>query len=288
MMHNGDQMRGSVVYNDQSNLATDARGKQRHTAVSMLQQMSPGTWGPFGGSRTVSYNNAANVNFQGVDQPPAGGWDQPIGGGWDQPVGGGGGWAEQGADAGLGMPRVIPADAGQLATVGELEAGELEAVRGLQLGPLVPTIDPFVESIFLAKIYADNIPGLITMFANQLDHVKNEAQTILGLAGLAITVTGFSGGNVIKAGGIASGFLVGGICLIWISGVIAMWSITDIKWITEMLDPELNRMCHNVTTRRNRFQTNLIISTVFLGAGLFCYLAAVSIAAVRSSEELRP
>ena len=25
-----------------------------------------------------------------------------------------------------------------------------------------------------------------------------------------------------------------------------MWSITDVKWITEMLDPDVKRMCQNV------------------------------------------
>ena len=30
---------------------------------------------------------------------------------------------------------------------------------------MVSIADPLAESIFLAKLYADNIPGLITMFA---------------------------------------------------------------------------------------------------------------------------
>lgn len=75
---------------------------------------------------------------------------------------------------------------------------------------------------------------LCLFLSGQLAILKTEAQVILGLCGLALTVTGFSGGNVIRSGSLASNFLVAGIVFIMISGTLAIFTLSHVKWITQV------------------------------------------------------
>jgi len=77
----------------------------------------------------------------------------------------------------------------------------------------------------------------VSLFSSaQLALLKTEAQVILGLCGLALTVTGFSGGNVIRSGSLASNFLVAGIVFIMIAATLAIFSLSNIKWITQVTE----------------------------------------------------
>jgi hypothetical protein len=60
-------------------------------------------------------------------------------------------------------------------------------------------------------------------------------QVILGLCGLVITVTGFSGGNIIKAGSVSSGFMVAGIVFVLAAVSVAMCSLVRIRWVMNAL-----------------------------------------------------
>ena len=60
------------------------------------------------------------------------------------------------------------------------------------------------EAACLCKLYLEQPHMLLVLLSTQLGVLKQQAQTFMGLCGLAITVTGFSGAHMIRAGAIAS------------------------------------------------------------------------------------
>ena len=90
------------------------------------------------------------------------------------------------------------------------------------------------ETANLIKVYGEKREALVSILAGQLAVLKQEAQVILGLCGLVITVTGFSGGNVIKAGSVSSAFLVTGIVFVMSAVSLAMYALGHIRWVTQV------------------------------------------------------
>ena len=121
---------------------------------------------------------------------------------------------------------------------------------------------------------------LLTYLSQQLGVIKTQAQQLIGLCGITITVTGFSGAHMIKGGAIPSALLVLGIALILASAVICLSTLTNTRWVTQDLSDELVQTAQVVIARRNRLQSQLSRAGRLLALGLGAYLGAVAAAAI--------
>ena len=61
----------------------------------------------------------------------------------------------------------------------------------------------------LVALYEGAPRELVSLLAGQFAVLKQQAQSILGISGLCITVTGFSGHNMVRAGPIPTALMVG-------------------------------------------------------------------------------
>jgi len=141
-----------------------------------------------------------------------------------------------------------------------------------------------VEAGQIQKYYGEKREALVSLLAGQLGVLKQQAQVILTLCGLVITVTGFSGGNVIKAGSTSSGFLVAGIVCILSSLPIAVATLGQIRWVTQDLEDDTTQFIKTVIRRRDVHRFRLMIAIALLVVGLACYMTAVSIAATVNGQ----
>jgi H+/gluconate symporter-like permease len=62
--------------------------------------------------------------------------------------------------------------------------------------------------------------------------------------------------------------------------VISIRTITRLHWVSQDLRDDLAETLIIVLGRRNRQQRALVVAAVFVAAGLACYLAAVTVAAL--------
>jgi hypothetical protein len=139
------------------------------------------------------------------------------------------------------------------------------------------------EARRLRDLYQGRAPDLVAHLSNQIGTVKTYAQVLLGLCGLTVTVTGFSGAHMIRAGSLSAGFMAIGIALVLGGLVGCVRTITLLRWVSQDLRDDLSETARIVITRRNRQQRSLSVAAVLVVSGLACYLAAVVIAAVASS-----
>ncbi|MBK7075624.1 MAG: hypothetical protein IPH44_25370 [Myxococcales bacterium] len=140
------------------------------------------------------------------------------------------------------------------------------------------------EARRLHALFATQPTQLVQFLSGQIATVKTYAQILVGLCGLTVTVTGFSGAHMIRSGSVAAGLMVAGIALVMIGLVVCIRTITALRWVSQELQDDLIETAVVVIGRRNRQQHLLSIAAVFVAAGLGCYLAAVSVAALVSGN----
>ncbi len=120
---------------------------------------------------------------------------------------------------------------------------------------------------------------LLSFLSGQLSVIKNQGQMLLGLCGLAITVTGFSGAHMIRGGRVSAAAMVLGILLILVAAALCIRTLTNIRWVSQDLSDDLVATTKAVIERRNEQQSKLNHAGTIVVLGLASYLTSVAIAA---------
>lgn len=135
----------------------------------------------------------------------------------------------------------------------------------------------------LVRLYAGNAPQLLTLLSQQLQVLKGQGQMLLGLCGITITVTGFSGHNMVRAGLVSMLCMVLGLGIILCAIVLTIRALGRIAWVSAQLDEDLEKTVLAVIERRDRQQKALQRAAVAVTVGLTLYTAAVIVAALSGS-----
>lgn len=140
----------------------------------------------------------------------------------------------------------------------------------------------------LVALYEDAPRELIGLLGGQLSVLKAQAQTLIGISGLCITVTGFSGHNMVRAGQLPAGLMVSGIAVILLAIVFALRVLANIRWVTQELTEPIDGCVEQVVARRDRQQRVLSWAGAAVAIGLALYTAAVMIAALSGTTWTPP
>ena len=136
------------------------------------------------------------------------------------------------------------------------------------------------EARRLAALFADRPEQLLALLGTQLAVLKQHAQMLMGLCGLVITVTGFSGAHMIRSGSVSALLMVGGIAFVLVAAILCLRALTQIRWVTKDLADDLEHTAAAVIVRRDHQQALLSWAAWGVGIGLGFYLGAVAVAAL--------
>ena len=140
----------------------------------------------------------------------------------------------------------------------------------------------------LARVYEDDQRGLLALLSGQLSVLKNQSQMLLGLSGLCITVTGFSGHNLVRSGPLGAITMAGGIGLILCGVVITLYAMAGLRWVTQDLASDVETTLQRVIPRRNAQQRALGLATGLAAVGFALYVVSVIYAALTFAEWTPP
>ena len=129
-------------------------------------------------------------------------------------------------------------------------------------------------------MFAARPADLIGYLSQQIHTVKTYAQVLVGLCGLTVTVTGFSGAHMIRAGSLSATLMCVGIALVLVGLIVCVRTITVLRWVSQDLRDDLVETAAIVIARRNHQQRNLSLAALFVVGGLAFYLGAVVVAAL--------
>ena len=149
-------------------------------------------------------------------------------------------------------------------------------------------MDVHDEARRLRALYPNRDAELVALLSSQIGTVKTYAQVLVGLCGLTVTVTGFSGAHMIRAGSISALLMAIGIALVLVGLTLCVRTITQLRWVTQDLHDDLLETAAIVLARRNHQQRMVSFAAVFVISGLACYLAAVVVASLVHGDNFAP
>lgn len=122
---------------------------------------------------------------------------------------------------------------------------------------------------------------VIALVERQFAVLTSRAQVLLGLCGIVITTTGFSGRAIASTGLIAQWLVVSGIFLVLAAAASIVWGILQLNWITQFAatgEPaQLKQTLLRMLTYRDRKTRAYRLGLLLLILGLALYVSAIAL-----------
>jgi hypothetical protein len=128
----------------------------------------------------------------------------------------------------------------------------------------------------LLKLYDNRAEPIMARLEGQLSILATRAQTLLSLAGLTITVTGFSGASIARSSTFAMWLCVGGLLTVLISAAMTILGILRVEWTTQMKPCELPEAIDHALELRDAKTRAFSRALVVLVLGLGLYVSSVT------------
>ena len=133
------------------------------------------------------------------------------------------------------------------------------------------------EADHLIALYEADPGKILGVLHGQLSNLTNRAQVLLQLAGLTITVTGFSGANIARSGPAAAALVVSGLVVVLVAASLSMGGILRIKWMTQLAPTSLRESIIYAIEMRDSKTRVFGRSLALLIVGLALYIGSVSL-----------
>lgn len=133
------------------------------------------------------------------------------------------------------------------------------------------------EARRLRTLYNDDLPRILDCLERQLNALYMRAQILMTLAGMVVTVTGFSGRLVAGTNLFAQWAIIAGLFIVLCSVVWVLSRVMALRWMTTGLTDDPEESLVRILERRNRKTQAFVIGAWIMGVGLFVYGIAVSI-----------
>lgn len=129
----------------------------------------------------------------------------------------------------------------------------------------------------LLALYGGDAVAILSRIDAQLSILAARAQTLLSLAGITITVTGFSGANIARSGRAAAWLLVLGLFCVLVAAALTMYGIMRIRWTTQMKPCGLEEAIRFAIGRRNDKTLVYSRAMTLLVVGLSLYVSSIGL-----------
>jgi hypothetical protein len=126
------------------------------------------------------------------------------------------------------------------------------------------------------QLYDRDAAKIMHAIESQLAILSARAQTLLSLAGITITVTGFSGANIARSGALAAILLVSGLVTVLVAASLAMTGILGVRWVTAIPPSTLEVAVHSALDVRDAKTRAFSTSLRLLILGLALYVGSVA------------
>jgi hypothetical protein len=136
---------------------------------------------------------------------------------------------------------------------------------------------PEEEAEHLLGLYGSDAGKIMGMLEGQLTNLTGRAQMLLQLAGLTITVTGFSGASIARSGRLAAILVVSGLVLVLLAASLSMGGILRIRWVTQLARTTLHESIIYAIEMRDAKTRIFGRSMALMIVGLALYIGSVGL-----------
>ena len=118
---------------------------------------------------------------------------------------------------------------------------------------------------------------IMELLERQFTVLHNRAQVMLGLCGIVITTTGFSGRLVAQTGPMARWLVIVGAALVLLAAAIVVVGVLPLRWLTQHPGAELRQWTQQAITYRDRKTRRYRWAAMVMILGLALYVAAMAL-----------
>lgn len=133
------------------------------------------------------------------------------------------------------------------------------------------------EAAHLVALYDGDAAKIMDVLQAQLSNLAARAQMLLQLAGLTITVTGFSGASIARSGQLAAVLVVSGLVVVLVAASLSMGGILRIQWVTQLAPTSLQASIIYAIEMREAKTRAFSRSLALLIVGLAMYIGSVAL-----------
>lgn len=136
---------------------------------------------------------------------------------------------------------------------------------------------PVDEAKYILSLTEGNLLKAINVLEGQLNVLHTRSQVLLSLAGVVVTVTGFSGRIIANTCIHSQIFIIAGLFTVLASAIFIQTKVMHIKWLTTFQNEESTKTLEDIITKRNKKTKAYATGSKILLTGIFLYCIAVAI-----------
>lgn len=133
------------------------------------------------------------------------------------------------------------------------------------------------ETRHLLAFYRNDGPAVMAEIGSQLTILAHRAQTLLSLAGITVTVTGFSGASIARTGRVAAVLLVSGLVIVLVAAALSITGILRVRWTTQIPPCSAEEAIKSALEVRDVKTRAFSRSLALLVVGLSLYVASIAL-----------
>ncbi|HOT11915.1 MAG TPA: hypothetical protein PLJ27_18205 [Polyangiaceae bacterium] len=118
---------------------------------------------------------------------------------------------------------------------------------------------------------------IMEMLDRHFNVLHNRAQVMLGLCGVVITTTGFSGRIIAGTNTLAQWLIVSSVALVLLAAAVVVWGVLHLRWLTQQPGDSVQVWLMEALTYRDHKTQAYRIGISLLLVGLALYVAAIAI-----------
>ncbi len=133
------------------------------------------------------------------------------------------------------------------------------------------------EARAILDLVGGDFARAVGIVQSQLDTLYTRAQVLTTLAGIVVTVTGFSGRLIASTNVFAQVLVIAGLAIVLLSAFYVIRNVMQIRWVTSQLSSDREATITDVIARRDEKTRGLSVGGIILFAGLVLYFAAFAL-----------
>jgi len=133
------------------------------------------------------------------------------------------------------------------------------------------------EAKAILELTNNDLLAALSVAQRQLDVIYTRAQVLLSLAGMVVTVTGFSGRLIAGSSPLAQVFLVAGLFVSLTSAIWVFLRVMRVRWVTVMVAEHPKTALEQALQRRDSKTRAYAIGGTILCIGLILYCIAIAL-----------
>lgn len=149
-----------------------------------------------------------------------------------------------------------------------------------------PTVEK--EALTILELTNHDLMAALKVAENQLNIIYTRAQVLMSLAGMVVTVTGFSGRLIASSSLAAQLFLVSGLFVTLTSVIWVFLKVMRVRWVTILATTCKDSALECALTHRNRKTKAYKIGGTILCIGLILYSISIALMLIDPSPVVGP